>query len=281
MQTQYEHSEHQQNHSEDLTPVHSVATSELSPAVQTGSKVALVLVLLITALSSLKIDPNATTSQTEESESIESVATTPIEESPIVTEPLSSTTSQTETTSPTTTATDSTSETTAVDVTQPETTTTTTDTTNSEISTLSQTPETAEVTSTPTDPTASKPVEDTVAVTTPAAIPDTAASTAETQTASRTISATEIDKLNQILYNKIDKTWTVPVNGESVYKVQVTQDGSIIGYEPKSQVSTNNANNTPLPSLVQSSDSSATSAQEPYAEFEVIFTPSGVLEVKN
>lgn len=309
MQTEYQHSDHQPNQSQYLTPVHSVATSELSPALEAGSKVAMILVLLGTIFGSLSASRDVTT--VSEAEIIESVATTPIEESPVVVEPVSST-SETETTpiepvattsslestvetaSPTTETTDSTlsstpttattdttdSQASAVDLTQPET-TTTTETTDSEISTSSETPETtattdpmlsdSEVASDTTDATASVSVEQTTPTPT----------TAETQTASNTISATEIEKLNQILYNKIDKTWTVPVNGESVYTVQVSEDGSITGYEPTSQVATNNAQNTPLPSLVQSNGSSETLTKEPYAEFEVIFTPTGLLEVKN
>lgn len=323
MQTEYQHSDHQQNQSQYLTPVHSVATSELSPALEMGSKVAMILVLLGTIFGSLEASRNAPT--VSEAETIESVPTTPIEESPVVVEPVEplNSSSQTETTSttptepvattsslestvetaspttettesalsstpttPTTQTTDS--EASAVDLTQPET-TTTTDTTDSEISTSSEIPETtattdptlsdSEVASDTTDATASVSVEETTTDTT--ATPDMTGSTAETQTASKTISATEIEKLNQILYDKIDKTWTVPVNGESVYTVQVTQDGSITAYKPKSQVATNNANNTPLPSLVQSNGSSETLAKEPYAEFEVIFTPTGLLEVKN
>jgi nitrate/nitrite transport system ATP-binding protein len=87
----------------------------------------------------------------------------------------------------------------------------------------------------------------------------------------------QLEQLNQTVYQSIDQAWTTtPVTGESVYRVKVDQNGSILSFEPKSQVATENVDNTPLPGLASSQDVTATPS---FAEFDVIFQPTGLLEV--
>lgn len=86
-----------------------------------------------------------------------------------------------------------------------------------------------------------------------------------------------VEQLNQTVYQTIDRAWTTtPVTGESVYRVKVDQNGSILSFEPQSQVATENVDNTPLPGLASAQDVTATPA---FAEFDVIFQPTGLLEV--
>ncbi|WP_413165889.1 hypothetical protein ACL6C3_05025 [Capilliphycus salinus ALCB114379] len=140
---------------------------------------------------------------------------------------------------------------------------------------------------------ATQPTVETDAAAIPESQPDTlnpageaadseiAASSPETATEAATpVAATsEVDttELSQSLYNQIDSTWTSPVDGESVYVVKLNSEGDIIGYEAKSQVAKNNLENTPLPELVNS-DAASTEAA---AQFEVVFSTSGILEVKS
>ena len=107
-----------------------------------------------------------------------------------------------------------------------------------------------------------------------ASTPET--TTEETVTAAAT-SAVNTTELSQSLYNQIDSSWSIPVDGESVYVVKLNSEGDVLGYEPKSQVAKNNAENTPLPTLVKSDATSTETA----AEFEVVFSTSGILEVND
>ncbi|MGB3534533.1 MAG: hypothetical protein WBA13_13590 [Microcoleaceae cyanobacterium] len=87
----------------------------------------------------------------------------------------------------------------------------------------------------------------------------------------------QLEQLSQTVYQTIDQAWTTtPVTGESVYRVKVDQNGSIIGFEPKSSVATQNVDNTPLPELASSQG--VTTAPS-FAEFDVIFQPDGLLQL--
>jgi hypothetical protein len=99
--------------------------------------------------------------------------------------------------------------------------------------------------------------------------------TGETTTAAAP-SSVDTTELSQTLYNTIDSAWSSPVEGDSAYVVKLNSNGEIISYEPKTQVAKNNVNNTPLPTLVKS-DATATEAA---TVFEVVFSTSGILEVK-
>jgi bicarbonate transport system ATP-binding protein len=104
-----------------------------------------------------------------------------------------------------------------------------------------------------------------------------------TTTGSEDIAATappepaKLEQLSQSVYQTIDQAWTTtPVTGEAVYRVKVDQNGSILSFEPKSQIASDNVENTPLPDLATSKNVTATPS---FAEFDVIFRPSGLLEV--
>ena len=319
MQTKYDSSStpSETQHTSHLSPVKSVATSPLSPGVQIASKVALALVVLGSLVGSLMASPSPETlsSNSEEVESLSPSA--PTEPSVIVVEDIETPTSVTsatpqtdmgtntnsrvspsplQTTQPgvTGSTTDPTASPSQLQTTQPGVTAPTTGSTASNpsglppvspttsVPTASPNVETTQPTADLTDPTATPPTQpDTL---NPAAGEagdgEIAASTPEMATGETTTAAApssvDTTELSQTLYNTIDSAWSSPVEGDSAYVVKLNSNGEIISYEPKTQVAKNNVNNTPLPTLVKS-DATATEAA---TVFEVVFSTSGILEVK-
>jgi hypothetical protein len=90
---------------------------------------------------------------------------------------------------------------------------------------------------------------------------------------------TTVENLNQQLYNVIDQTWrTYPTFQEDlVYQVTINEQGQIVSYEAVDPIGTEYANEIPLPELVTTSAPGA--PQQPVANFQVVFTPAGMLEV--
>ncbi|MEJ1931434.1 DUF4335 domain-containing protein [Nostoc sp. NIES-2111] len=93
-----------------------------------------------------------------------------------------------------------------------------------------------------------------------------------------------IKGLNQKLYNAVRQNWagTPTFNKDLKYRVAVNKDGTIADYEPLNQVAFDNFRETPLPQMFQAvygSNSAAPNSKEPLAHFQVVFQPSGKLEV--
>ncbi|MEA5501192.1 hypothetical protein VB834_29030 [Limnoraphis robusta Tam1] len=90
-----------------------------------------------------------------------------------------------------------------------------------------------------------------------------------------------LDGLEQQLFDSLDQTWTIPVSETSIYVVRVDETGAIIAYTPINSIAQDNLQNIPLPDLIQSNapvDSGKPTVD--FAEFEVIFSDSGTLEVQ-
>ncbi|MFB2770547.1 DUF4335 domain-containing protein [Pelatocladus sp. BLCC-F211] len=96
--------------------------------------------------------------------------------------------------------------------------------------------------------------------------------------------ANQVKQLNQQLYDGIRQNWhgkpsyTIDLK----YRVAVNKDGLITDYEPLNQVAFDYFRETPLPQMFQSSNSSNQSVsinKEPLAHFQVIFQPTGKLEI--
>jgi hypothetical protein len=90
-----------------------------------------------------------------------------------------------------------------------------------------------------------------------------------------------LDGLEQQLFDSLDQTWTIPVSETSSYVVRVDETGAIIAYTPINSIAQDNLQNIPLPDLIQSND--PVDSEKPtvdFAEFEVIFSDSGTLEVQ-
>ncbi|UBF25835.1 DUF4335 domain-containing protein [Kovacikia minuta CCNUW1] len=94
--------------------------------------------------------------------------------------------------------------------------------------------------------------------------------------------AAEIDTLQKKLYSQINDAWKdrSPVTQDLVYRVGVGKDGAIIGYKPVNPAAVTNAKQTPLLDLLSiPSSSNSRPASDPLAQYKVVFTSSGVLEV--
>ena len=93
-----------------------------------------------------------------------------------------------------------------------------------------------------------------------------------------------IKGLNQKLYDTVKQNWTsTPTfNKDLKYRVAVNKDGTIADYEPLNQVAFDNFRETPLPNMFQAvygNNSAAPNNKEPLAHFQVVFQPSGKIEV--
>lgn len=90
---------------------------------------------------------------------------------------------------------------------------------------------------------------------------------------------TTINNLKGKLYQEIDATWRqVPSFTENlVYKVEVTKEGAIAEYEHINKAALDYIQETPLPNL--SGSEQAEIGTTPTAEFLVVLTPTGLLQV--
>ncbi|AFY35158.1 DUF4335 domain-containing protein [Calothrix sp. PCC 7507] len=93
-----------------------------------------------------------------------------------------------------------------------------------------------------------------------------------------------VKSLNQKLYSTVRQNWggTPSFERELRYRVAVNKDGSISDYEPLNQIAVDYQKETPLPKMLQAvygSNLVAPNSKEPLAHFQVVFQPSGKLEV--
>jgi len=90
----------------------------------------------------------------------------------------------------------------------------------------------------------------------------------------------KLDELALKVYDRIDRSWqTSPTfNQNLVYRVSTSQDGAIGNFEPLNQPAKDYIQETPLPHLLKSSETSSNHAA-PVAKFTVVFAPTGTLEV--
>ncbi len=118
--------------------------------------------------------------------------------------------------------------------------------------------------------------------TSPSAQPDLAKLESTLTSAPEISDSAEVDALQKKLYGKIDKAWKTrsPINQDLVYRVGVDKNGAIVGYKPVNPAALKNAKQTPLLDLLALPAAGSTpSASEPLAQYKVVFTSSGVLEV--
>ncbi|MEG3921104.1 hypothetical protein QUA34_18260 [Microcoleus sp. POL10_C6] len=91
----------------------------------------------------------------------------------------------------------------------------------------------------------------------------------------------KLDELALKVYDRIDRSWqTSPTfNQNLVYRVTTSQDGAIGNFEPLNQPAKDYSQETPLPNLLKSSETSSRNSAAPVAKFTVVFAPTGTLEV--
>jgi hypothetical protein len=92
--------------------------------------------------------------------------------------------------------------------------------------------------------------------------------------------ASQLRALNRQVYNLIHPAWNnrSKLKQNLIYRVGVAADGSIIGYKAINRESNDQIEQTPLPNLLYS-PAKRRIANEPIAQFRVVFTERGVLEV--
>ncbi len=90
----------------------------------------------------------------------------------------------------------------------------------------------------------------------------------------------KLDELALKVYDRIDRSWqTSPTfNQNLVYRVSTSQDGAIGNFEPLNQPAKDYTKETPLPTLLKSSETSSSNSAAPVAKFTVVFDPTGTLE---
>jgi hypothetical protein len=90
----------------------------------------------------------------------------------------------------------------------------------------------------------------------------------------------KLDELALKVYDRIDPSWqTSPTFTQNlVDRVSVSQGGAIGNFEPLNQPAKDYIQETPLPNLLKSFQTSSNSAAA-VAKFTVVFAPTGTLEV--
>ncbi len=103
----------------------------------------------------------------------------------------------------------------------------------------------------------------------------------ETQATPKITDANTLDKLTSVLYNQIDTNWKqYPTFSENlVYRVTMNSAGNIAEYQQINKAASKYIAETPLPKLTNFSTTDIEDASKPTAEFLVVLTPDGVLQV--
>ncbi|NET15649.1 MAG: hypothetical protein F6K08_23860 [Okeania sp. SIO1H6] len=89
----------------------------------------------------------------------------------------------------------------------------------------------------------------------------------------------EIERLENLLSEKINNAWTIGVNEALIYRVTVASDGSIIGYKPINPAAADEVDKIPLPDLLNKQALGEENNQS-IVEFKVLFQENGLLEVE-
>jgi hypothetical protein len=92
-----------------------------------------------------------------------------------------------------------------------------------------------------------------------------------------------ITDLNAQLYEKIDQAWidTPEIEQPLTYRVSVNKEAEVVGYKAVGDTPNEDVQQIPLPTLLrQPTQTSGVLTNEPLADFEVVFNPDGILEVR-
>ncbi len=87
--------------------------------------------------------------------------------------------------------------------------------------------------------------------------------------------------LNRQVYNQINPAWNnrSALKQDLVYRVGVAADGAIVGYKALNKEANQGIEQTPLPNLLYNPAKRPAISNEPIAQFKIVFTNQGVLEV--
>ncbi len=136
-----------------------------------------------------------------------------------------------------------------------------------------------------TNPTASaSPIAN--AIPTPTTTPTaTSAVTTDLEALLKTVpeitDASQLRALNRQVYNQINPDWATRsgLKEDLVYRLGVAADGAIVGYKATNKEANQAIEKTPLPKLLYNPAKRGGINNEPIAQFRVVFTQQGVLQV--
>lgn len=91
----------------------------------------------------------------------------------------------------------------------------------------------------------------------------------------------QLRRLMLDLRNQLDASWDNDLNSDEplIFQVGVAADGDILGFRYMNDAAVAHVNDTPLVDLQYTPTDAATTAQEPVAQYRVVFRPNGALEV--
>ncbi|BAY14307.1 hypothetical protein NIES21_00640 [Anabaenopsis circularis NIES-21] len=114
-----------------------------------------------------------------------------------------------------------------------------------------------------------------------AATPPTKDLEALLNTVSEITDPSQLRALNRQVWNQLDPAWSnrSAIKDDLVYRVGVAGDGAIVGYKAVNQGSNDGIELTPLPKVLYNPAKRSAITNEPIAQFKVVFTNKGVLEV--
>ncbi|BAY87191.1 hypothetical protein NIES267_67100 [Calothrix parasitica NIES-267] len=93
--------------------------------------------------------------------------------------------------------------------------------------------------------------------------------------------SSRLRKLNSQVYSQLNQAWQnrQGLQSDIVYRIGAAGDGAIIGYKAENQTANAAIEKTPLPKVLYNPASNSAIANEPIAQFKVVFRRTGVLEV--
>ncbi len=93
--------------------------------------------------------------------------------------------------------------------------------------------------------------------------------------------ASQLRALQRQVYNQINPDWAnrSGLNEDLVYRIGVAADGAIVGYKATNKEANQAIEKTPLPKLLYNPAKRGGINNEPIAQFRVVFTQQGVLQV--
>ena len=91
----------------------------------------------------------------------------------------------------------------------------------------------------------------------------------------------QIQTLQKQLATQLDQAWKnrTATKQDLAYRVGVAKDGALVGYKPLDEVALTNAQQTPLLNLLYIPAGGSQPTSEPIAQYKVVFTPAGVVNV--
>ncbi len=87
--------------------------------------------------------------------------------------------------------------------------------------------------------------------------------------------------MNRQVYNQVHPAWTnrSGLQQDLIYRLGVAADGAIVGYKAVNKEANLGVGQTPLPNVLYNPATRPPISNEPIAQFRVVFTTQGVLQV--